>query len=756
MLQVTKQPLGSERESEGVESPPLATTIALILRRQYPIIAFLFLISIGVGLLYLLTTPPTFTGQAMLVIDSRKVQVFQQQSVLGDYSVDSTTVETQVEILKSEGIGLAVIKDLHLAHDPEFTSSGGGLLGQIFELVSRTFGSEDSATEFEQTRRALASLERRLSVRRVGLSYAIQISFQSLSPDRAAQVANAIADAYINDQLEAKYQATRRASTWLQQRIQELRTQASAAERAVVDFKAKNDIVDTGGKLMNEQQLTEVNSQLILAHAATAESKARLDRIQEIMLQEIPDASVADALKNEVIVRLRNQYLDLAAREANWATRYGSTHLAAVNLRNQMKELRRSIANELGRIAESYKSDYEIAQTREQSLRESLAGVVSQSKVTSQAQLGLRELESNAQTYRALHDNFLQRYMEAVQQQSFPITEARLISPATRPLKKSAPLGSVVLSLSALGGLALSFGIAMFREWTDNVFRTSNQVESILQNTCITMLPAIKTVGGDAGGSGASKAVAPPGGRVLDYQGAPLLRYVVEQPFSRFAESIRSIKVAADLNSVSRANRILGFTSAIPNEGKSTISANLAELIAHAGMKVMLIDADLRNPSLSRRLAPQAKAGLLDVLAGRAAVEAVTYFDPATKLHFLPTGVTSRLLHTNELIASDEMRRLIEEMRERFDYVVVDLPPLTPVVDVRASTHFIDSYVFVIEWGRTRIDAVRTALGTAGGISDRLLGFVLNKADVNRVNRYKGYHGGYYYKRYYARYGYVE
>jgi polysaccharide biosynthesis transport protein len=755
MLQVTKQPLGSERESE-VESPPLATTIALILRRQYPIIAFLFLMSIGVGLLYLLTTPPNFTGQAMLVIDSRKVQVFQQQSVLGDYSVDSTTVETQVEILKSESIGLAVIKELHLSQDPEFTSGGGGLLGQVLDIASRTFGSEDSATEFEQTRRALASLERRLSVRRVGLSYAIQIAFQSLSPERAAQVANAIADAYITDQLEAKYQATRRASTWLQQRIQELRTQASAAERAVVEFKARNDIVDTGGKLMNEQQLTEVNSQLILAHAATAESKARLDRIQDIMRQEIPDASVADALKNEVIVRLRNQYLDLAAREANWSTRYGSTHLAAVNLRNQMKELRRSIANELGRIAESYKSDYEIAQTREESLRESLAGVVSQSKVASQAQLGLRELESNAQTYRALHDNFLQRYMEAVQQQSFPITEARLISPATRPLRKSSPVGSIVLSLSALGGLALSFGVALFREWTDNVFRTSNQVESILQNTCITMLPAIKSAGGDTAGSAASKAIAPPGGRVLDYDSAPLLRYVVEQPFSRFAESIRSIKVAADLNSVSRANRVLGFTSAIPNEGKSTISANLAELIAHAGMRVMLIDADLRNPSLSRRLAPQSNAGLLDVLAGRAAVEAVTYFDPETKLHFLPTGVTSRLLHTNELIASDEMRRLIEEMRERFDYVVVDLPPLTPVVDVRASTHFIDSYVFIIEWGRTRIDAVRTALGTAGGISDRLLGFVLNKADVNRVNRYEGYHGGYYYKRYYARYGYVE
>jgi succinoglycan biosynthesis transport protein ExoP len=463
MLQLTKQPLTSESAPDDIGSLPLATTIATLLRRQYPTIAVVFIVSMGLGLLYLLTTPPSFTAQAMLVIDSRKMQVFEQQSVLGDYSVDSTTVETQVEILKSEGIGLSVIKDLRLTQDPEFIARSGGLFGSLVDLAFQNLGVEDSNTEFDLTRRALASLERRLTVRRVGLSYAIQISFQSLSPDRAAQVANAVADAYVTDQLEAKYQATRRASTWLQQRIEELRTQASAAERAVVDFKASNDIVDTGGKLMNEQQLTEVNSQLILAHAATAEAKARLERIQNIMKQDIPDASVADALKNEVIVRLRNQYLDLAAREANWSARYGRNHMAAVNLRNQMTEIRHSVTDELGQIAESYKSDYEIAQTREQSLRDSLAGVVSQSKLTSQAQLGLRDLESSAQTYRALHDNFLQRYMEAVQQQSFPITEARLISPATRPLRKSSPLGTIVLSLSALGGLVMSFGIAMLR-----------------------------------------------------------------------------------------------------------------------------------------------------------------------------------------------------------------------------------------------------------------------------------------------------
>jgi succinoglycan biosynthesis transport protein ExoP len=200
---------------------------------------------------------------------------------------------------------------------------------------------------------------------------------------------------------------------------------------------------------------------------------------------------------------------------------------------------------------------------------------------------------------------------------------------------------------------------------------------------------------------------------------------------------------------------VLGFTSAVPNEGKSTVSANLAQLIAHAGMRVILVDADLRNPSLSRHLARGA-AGLLDVLAGRIGIDAAVYWDPATKMCFLPAGVTSRLLHTNEVLASEGMRKLIESLRSQFDYVIVDLPPLAPVVDVRTTAHFVDSYVFIIEWGRTKIQTVQTALGTASGIADQLLGFVLNKVDVSRVGRYEGYQDGYYDRRYYARYGYVE
>ena len=757
MLQIEKAPSTTPREGPIHEPSPaeLLTSFVDLVRRQLPLILIVVACAVTLGLVYMITSPPRYTATGTMVIDTRKVQLFQQQSVLGDIAIDAGTVETQVQILRSENISLSVIKDMRLTDDPEFVGSGGGLIGTILSSVSGLLGPEEAKSEFELTRKALEKFESERTVRRLGLTYAMEISFRSLSPEKAATITNAIADAYIVDQLEAKYQATKRASLWLQDRIKELRTQASAAERAVIEYKEKNNIVDTGGRLISEQQLAEVNSQLILTRAASAEAKARLDRINDIMKQEIPNESVADALKNETIIKLRGQYVDIAGREATWSERYGRNHLAAINLRNQMQEIRRNISAELGRIQQAYQSDYEIALARESSIKNSLANVVSETQSTNQAQVQLRELESNAQTYRAMYDSFLQRYMEAVQQQSFPITEARLISPASRPLRKSDPKTLMVLAVSLAGGLVFAFGGAYLRELGDRVFRTSGQVEELLQVNCLAVLPTLKKAA-KASRAKAAAAHPRPDTRPAIDRGDPLMAYVVDQPFSRFAEAIRALKVAADVNGVIKANSVIGVTSAMPGEGKSTIAANFAQLIAHAGGRVLLIDGDLRNPSTTRALLPDPHPGLVEVIAGRAALAEALVQDASTGLDFLPAGATSKLMHTSEILASAAMKQLIDHARAAYDYVVIDFPPLAPVVDVRVTAQFVDSYVFVVEWGRTKIDVVEHALSGARQVYDRLLGVVLNKADTQLIGRYEHYHGNYYYRKHYARYGYVE
>ena len=764
------------------------------LRQQYGVILSVSLLTMAIGVINLITTPSSFTAVATMLIDTRKAQSFQQQPLYSDAQIDSASIESQVRILKSDIVGLSVIKNLRLNEDPEFIGSGWG--GGV-------------ASEYDVMRRALGVLASRLNVKRDGLSYVIELSFRSYDADKAARIANAIVDAYIVDQLDAKYQSTLRASTWLQDRIRDLRAQASAGEQAVVDFKREHNIIDAAGKSTIGQRLGEINSQLIIVRAQTAEARARLDRIQTVLSFDSSgavNATVTDTLKSEVVTKLRSQYIELASRASDWSARYGHEHLAAVNLRNQMREIQSAIIDELRRLAETYKSDFEIAKQRENDIQKEYDKAAAQAEKTNQAQVVLKDLESSSQTFRALYENFLNRYMESVQQQSFPITEARLISPAARPLKKSHPKTFLVLAIAACVGIIFGIGIGVLRDLWDRVFRTAEQVETILQTTCIALVPLLKRAATPAlplVATQTEEALSPrtivhkdnvlstvddspvshsaESDRSIKLKRAtkpvlPLvatqteealnprnivhddnaLWTVVDSPFSRFAESIRSIKVAADLNEIVKLNKVIGFTSSLPMEGKSTVAAALALLIAQAGGRVILVDCDLRNPSLTRTLAPSAKAGFIEVISEKAAIEDVLWTDPKTNLSFLPAVMKSRVAHTNEILASAATKNLFDELCRRYEYIIVDLPPLAPVVDVRTTTHFVNSYVFVIEWGGTKIDVVKKVLADAPGVYENLLGAVLNKTDVSRLNRYEAHRGAYYDNKHYARYGYTD
>ena len=279
----------------------------------------------------------------------------------------------------------------------------------------------------------------------------------------------------------------------------------------------------------------------------------------------------------------------------------------------------RTFRDELKQIQAAYKSNYDIAQAREKSIKNSLENAVSENQLTNQAQVKLSELESNAKTHQQMYDNFLQAFMQATQQETFPITDARVISSASVPSHKSHPKTLIVLGVSIAGGMMLAFGGAMFRELTDKVFRTSRQVEELLGIGTLAVLPivksAVKRPPDKKGGLQRTEASR----RHFIARSDEMLWSVVNSPFSRFTEAIRSIKVAVDLNGAVKENKIIGVTSSLPNEGKSTVAANFAQLIAHAGGRVLLIDLDLRNPSLSRSLAPDA-AGVVDIISGKSAI----------------------------------------------------------------------------------------------------------------------------------------
>jgi exopolysaccharide transport family protein len=754
MLQNTKtstviddmQVLSSQQEGLG----ELVEWVFGLLRRQLFVILFVAGLGLAAGVFYLSITPPVYTAQTSVYIDLHKNPIDQQAGIFGN---DPIEIESQIQIIKSQTIASAVIKKLELLNDPEF----GSPPTSPSHLSSFLFGAHQQValpTESDLMDRATVAFNNSLAVEPIG-GRVVRISFSSTNPTRAATIANAIASAYITDQLDAKYEANRVATNWLQKRQEQLHEQADGAQRAVESFKKQNNIVTTDGRSLNNVQMAELNTRLVAARAQTSDILARLTRLQGIVRLGSSNTHIEGAISeinSPIATTLRQQYLDLARRESEWALRYGKDHLAVVNLRNRMQEIRSSLFDELQRAADTAKNDYELAKQRQDEITKQLADTIAQSRSGSQAQVTLSGLESAAVGYRKLYDNFLQQYMGSTQQATFPVTEARVISTASPPLKKSKPKSILVLALSLFGGVCLGAGLGLLRDVTDRVFRTARQLETELQVPCVALVPQMND----------EKAKQPWHQKVLTRgrtngkeSGDDVFTSVIDSPLSAFAEAIRSIKLTVDLQMDSRPCKVIGITSTLPNEGKSTIAAALALLIAQVGGRSLLVDCDLRNPTLSRKFSRANAAGIFDVVSRKVLITEAIVKDPKSNLALLPAGKRIPLFLTSEILAGESVSKLFDALRQHYDYILVDLPPLAPIIDVRASTHFVDGYLLTVEWGRTKIGAIEQCLRGAPKIYEGLIGAILNKADMSTIRRYDS-SGRYDRNDHYSRYGYIE
>lgn len=666
---------------------------------------------------YLVITPKQYLATSEMIIDPRKSEdVVPQHSSAPqvDAPVDASVVESEGTVLESENVIQKVIKKLDLVNSPTFADPHG-LIPTIKSLtapvLSRLFNISPT-TDYERLRATVEDFQSRLTVKRVGVTYVFDISFLSPDPQEAANVANAVAAAYVDDLLGAKYSARLRASDWMQDRLKALSKQTSDAERTVAQFKRDHSIVSTGGRMIDEQQVGELQSQLTLARAAKANAKAKLDRIQEVLATGKLDLSVADALSNQVIITLRDSYVDLSKHVADLESRLGPDHEAPKRLRADMEQVRASIFEELKRIGEGYKSDYQIASSQEIGINADLSKAVAQSADTNEAEVQLAQLESDAQAYRALYDTFLERFGEVVQQQSFPLTETRLVTEASAPLKKSKPKTLLTLLGAIFAGGLCGFGVGWVRDKTDGSLRSGDQAESVAEAPLIANVPRLERRNREA-----------------------LAREAIYRPLSAFAESIRELRVFLEMQRLERSVQIVAVTSAIPDEGKSTIAVNLAGLMAKSKARILLIDGDLRSRSLTTMLGT-GTMGLAEVLQGTSSLEDAIMLDETAQFDFLPAATTRT--DSSELLSSPEMRTLLATLRPRYDVIIVDLPPILSVSDAKAVAPVIDGFLLVAEHGRTPVETLSEAVRGSGRIKDRILGIVLNKVAPGGAGSHRG------------------
>jgi succinoglycan biosynthesis transport protein ExoP len=733
------------------DEPSAAEAIANILgiiRRQLLLVVVLGVIGGVLGVVFLLKAQPPFTATTTLLINTHKMDIFQQPTVSDELPIQAMgAVESQIELFRSDAVALRVIKKLNLVNDPRFIDhSSRRFFSSLLHRLAPSYYSE-SLSDSDRQNLTLKLFNSNLTVERIGVTYAIEIKFQSTDPELAAQVANAVADAYIDLQRTSEYDAARRASDWLEDRMPELRAKSEAAQKAVGQYRQEHNIVETsGGQTIEEQRLTDMNLKLTAARDETLKAKEKADQFAAFdgtdFLSTLGSGSNASGVATDSLDKLRSQYFDIASKLAESFGHLGANNPTIVSLRNQEAQLRSEIMTAIQHLKQASESDYAAAQKREAGLKSDFDAAVAQAHGAKEAQVKLQELEASAHAYQDLYTTYVNRYNSSLQQAVSPVAEASIITPATPLMQRDYKKTIQLAVLFPLAGVMLGLGIGLLREvLAERVFLTSKSIQSRLRIACIGLLPKEKSK--RRWRLGKARDGAEP--RTLVHGDRGIAWTVVERPFSQFSEGVRSIKFAIDLESRSRSSRVIGITSALPNEGKSTVALAVAQMIASNGASTILVDCDLRNPSLTRSIAPNAASGIIDLAFGQTSLEHAIWKDQSTQMAFIPAIPRQAPPDPTSALSSTELRQVFDRLREQYQFVIVDLSPLVPVIDVYATIDFVDAYVLVIEWGQTNVDIVKRALRSVPTVSEGIIGAVLNKVEIKSLATYDPYASSYYF-----------
>lgn len=739
----TSRPARSERDLPGDRPDALVDLAAArrFLARRWRLIAGVALLCVAAAGIVLSLVPKTYTATAILIIDPRTQKVAQSDVVLGGIGSDAAAVESQVEILTSSTLAKRVLAELGLDRAGELTEPSAierataGLRG-LFGLAAAEPGAA------EQRERVLQRFSERLRVRRRGLTYVLEVAYSAGSAETAAQVANALAGAYLADQQRQKLEAARSASGMLGGRLDALRARARDTERAVSTFKNQNDIVDLGtAQTLLDREIAEQSQQLTQARARGAEASARYAQARRATASGTEGGgTLAEALQSSVVTNLRQQYAQLGAQLADLRNNLGPRHPAVGAAEAQARTVAGQIRTEIGRLAQGLRNEAEAASARERALSASLDRLKGQAARRGQAQVRLAELEREAQASKVILEQYLLRQKETSEQQNLVSSEARVLTPAAPPLRASAPKTGLLLVVALAGGLVLGLAAAAAAEAMEPGLRHAGAVERGLGVPLLGTLPRV-----------AASRLAP-GGRESGQGGSGHARLIGDsREHARFDEAIRMLALPLHAGSgiqgpggsglgphgiAGRSGDTLLVTSALAGEGKSTVAEHLAAVFAGRGRKVLLVDLDTRDARLTRTRRAGQSPGLLDALRNASDPGNFVHHGTVDAISFLPIGIARDDPKAAELFFSPALGRAVADLRRRFDLIVLDGPHLLHGVEGRLLLAHADRTALVVEWGRTSREDVRAALDLFERAPGSLAGIILNKVDRKALRRY--------------------
>jgi capsular exopolysaccharide synthesis family protein len=719
---------------------------------------------IGTGLLAVVVTAlvvaqmtPLYRASARVMLDTRKfkaVSTEQALSGLDTLNAGTGALQTELEIIKSEDLLGRVVDKLGLAANPDFNGTKPpDFLTDVLAPIRNFWGMAlavlvpkpppsaapqiqmpKARTEDSDPRRraAIGAIAGNLTVSLVGRTFIIVISVQSPNGAMSAQIANAIADMYLVDQLDAKYEANKRATEWLEERLGELRRALQAAEDQVATYRRDKGLVGSPEGVVSSQTLTELNGNYTRARARRIEREARLVALRRAMVNPSELANIAEVTSNATLSALRVQEIELGRRVAELSERLGENHPRLIQARNELGAVRGRFSAETQRIAVAIQAELDAAKAEEGQLKIQVERASALSGEASQYEAELRQLERDAQSSRAVYEGFLGRFKELREQQDIQRPDARVLAYARPSYSPSSPQYQTALMIAFVIGCMLGTVGAITIEKLDRGFRSSSQIEKATGLAVLGMVPLLKGIRSAR---------------------ASMMAQIVGRTTSATSEALRGVYTAITLGTLDRTPRIISVTSAAPGEGKTTFACSLGALLTkmNASRRVLIVDLDLRLARLAETFSVKDKRGgtIDEFLLGTKTFEECLHVDQASGVHYICARPDTP--NAPDVLESEAMRSALALFQERYDLVILDCPPVMAFSDSRIICRLADYTIFLIFWVKTPREVVLNALSLLRSVTDRI-GIVVNKVDLAKHVRYGYGDYGYYYSRYHSDY----
>ncbi|HEY1708742.1 MAG TPA: exopolysaccharide transport family protein [Rhizomicrobium sp.] len=661
---------------------------------RWGMIAGIMLATVAVTFVVLMLLPTLYSSSAIVMLDTRKNNVADMSAVLSELPTDSPSLQNQIQILTSRELAAHVIADLKLYDDEEFYSGPtGGLMAEFRAAV-------DPSAPPQAVPQADATLDvvidkflKRLTVETQGLSTTIAVTFSSRDPVKAARIANAVADAYVNDQLTTKSDASRKTSDWLLARVEQLSQQAQAADAAVQQYKAEHNLNQTAdGTPLVDQQMTGISSQVVLAKADLAQKQANYNRVASL-LSSGHAADASQAVASPLIIQLRTQQADLLKQESDYLSKYGPKNPKLIAVEQQKHDLDNKINDEVTRVAAGMQNDVIAARAQLGSLQGSLSGTEKQAGEQNFARVKLKQLEGNAASTRSVYETFLSRLRQFEDQDALHDSDSRIISRAAVPLVPSSPKRLLILAASVPFGILLGLLAALLSE------RFSSE-------TPTPIVPGSRRRSGPVRGPFGN---APLLSRIPNALDARAADYVIDYPMSSFAQEMDALATRL----AGQGTHSIAVTSAQHGESKTTIAVALARAAARRGLRTVIVDADLRAPQVARLMGIEGvQAGLYEVTGGLKPLSQCLYRDPRSSTLVLSTPRPLRDPHL--LLGSPAMSRLVFHLVQTSDLVVIDTAPALESNDTPASARLAEAVLMVVRQPRPEVIGAIEAMQNTG------------------------------------------